>query len=181
MVTEGTRLRPLATADLDTLSLWRQDPLVSSGSLGRPFPVTMVNEKKWFDELDASAHPTSMYWAVESTAHELLGISRLFNVNWIHRTADFGIWLGRPAWGTGHGTRATELTIQLADESFGLRQIRLSVSSINQRALKVYSALGFVEEGRQVEAVYLNGQYVDLITMRRDCHGWNSTKRGDAV
>ena len=44
-------------------------------------------------------------------------------------------------------------------------RIWLDTWATNERALRCYEALGFVEEGRQRRHIYVGGQYVDVVLM----------------
>lgn len=56
----------------------------------------------------------------------------------------------------------------LLDYAFRLRNLSrvwLEVYAGNERAIRAYTACGFVEEGRMREHIWLNGRYVDNVLM----------------
>ncbi|MGE6537464.1 N-acetyltransferase family protein [Bacillus luti] len=66
----------------------------------------------------------------------------------------------------GIGTKLIEFLISWAKEQRGLEKICLGVVSINDRAIKVYKRMGFVEEGRQRKQIkYEDGLYGDDVLM----------------
>lgn len=66
----------------------------------------------------------------------------------------------------GIGTKLIEFLIRWAKEQKGLEKICLGVVSINDRAIKVYKRMGFVEEGRQRKQIkYEDGSYGDDVLM----------------
>ncbi|MDJ1475515.1 GNAT family protein [Bacillus sp. LS15-K4] len=66
----------------------------------------------------------------------------------------------------GIGTKLIEFLISWAKEQKGLEKICLGVVSVNDRAIKVYKRIGFVEEGRQKKQIkYEDGTYGDDILM----------------
>lgn len=66
----------------------------------------------------------------------------------------------------GIGTKLIEFLISWAKEQNGLEKICLGVVSINDRAIKVYKRMGFVEEGRQRKQIkYEDGSYGDDVLM----------------
>ena len=66
----------------------------------------------------------------------------------------------------GIGTKLIEFLISWAKEQKGLEKICLGVVSINDRAIKVYKRMGFVEEGRQRNQIkYEDGSYGDDVLM----------------
>ncbi|KXY90579.1 MULTISPECIES: GNAT family N-acetyltransferase [Bacillus cereus group] len=66
----------------------------------------------------------------------------------------------------GIGTKLIEFLIRWAKEQKGLEKICLGVVSVNDRAIKVYKRMGFVEEGRQRKQIkYEDGSYGDDVLM----------------
>ncbi len=66
----------------------------------------------------------------------------------------------------GIGTELIEFLISWAKGQEGLEKVCLGVVSINDRAIKVYKRMGFVEEGRQRNQIkYEDGSYGDDVLM----------------
>ncbi|MFC9416140.1 GNAT family N-acetyltransferase [Bacillus mobilis] len=66
----------------------------------------------------------------------------------------------------GIGTKLIEFLISWAKGQKGLEKICLGVVSVNDRAIKVYKRMGFVEEGRQKKQIkYEDGTYGDDVLM----------------
>ena len=64
------------------------------------------------------------------------------------------------------GTKLIEFLINWAKKQNDLEKICLGVTSVNERAIKVYRRIGFVEEGRQrYQIKYEDGSYGDDILM----------------
>jgi RimJ/RimL family protein N-acetyltransferase len=83
-----------------------------------------------------------------------------------HGTAELGIMIGdRDYWGRGCGRDAVRLLLRYGFHYLGLRRIVLTTHVKNQRAVRCYQACGFIEEGRPRKAVWVEGEYVDLINM----------------
>ncbi len=166
-----TVLRAVERHDLEATRRWRNDPRVSGPALGRRFPIAEVGEENWFRNLGEGAFPTSVVWAVAgaSDPHSIVGLARLEDVDWIHRTAWFGIWIGPEHWGHGHGLVATWLSATYAFSKLGLRQLRLNVLASNEKALRLYERLGFQRESTMQGAVIVDGMPTDLMVMRLEC------------
>jgi putative acetyltransferase len=69
--------------------------------------------------------------------------------------------------GRGVGARLLGKVLDLADNWLGLARVELDAMADNERALRLYRKLGFVEEGRQQKAYYREGAFVDAILMAR--------------
>ncbi|TWT25334.1 GNAT family N-acetyltransferase [Planomicrobium sp. CPCC 101110] len=71
----------------------------------------------------------------------------------------------------GIGTRLISFLIDWARQQDGLEKICLGVVSANERAIKVYRRMGFVEEGRQRSQIkYEDGSYSNDIMMAYMLH-----------
>lgn len=136
--------------------------------LGRRFPITEVGEETWFRNLGVGEFPTASFWSVVNNDDVLVGLSRITDIDWIHRTCWFGVWLNPEHWGNGYGLDATRMTIGHAFSQFNLRQVRLHVLRNNSKALALYSNLGFVEEATMKNAVFIDNEEQDLVQMVLD-------------
>ena len=171
---ERTGIRAVEAADLTATRKWRSDPRVSGPALGRRFPINELGEQAWLASLGAGSFPTSVVWAIcEDKNSSIIGISQIVAIDWIDRTAEFGIWIGPEFWGQGHGTQAAWLVTEHALRDLGLRQLRLHVLPDNVRAIHSYERIGFEHEAVLVSAVLQDGVPADLLIMRLD----SSTER----
>lgn len=67
----------------------------------------------------------------------------------------------------GIGTRLMKAILDMADNSMGLKRLRLTVHADNHIAVHLYESLGFEIEGRERKAVFKDEKYVDLLIMGR--------------
>ncbi len=104
-------------------------------------------------------------WAVDAGAG-IVGVVQINEIDWLHRTAWFGIFIGPEHQGNGHGRAATSLACAHAFERFNLRQVRLRVRADNEAAVALYEDLGFEHEGTLVGAVLDGHRPIDVHLMR---------------
>ena len=91
---------------------------------------------------------------------------KLYNIDWISRTAYYGILIGiTNRQGKGIGCEATHIICRYAFEALNIRKICLEVVSFNLEAKKLYEKVGFKIEGRLKKQIYLDHQFYDLIIM----------------
>ncbi|WP_242391717.1 GNAT family N-acetyltransferase [Enterococcus faecalis] len=64
--------------------------------------------------------------------------------------------------GQGYGFEAVSLICKFAFYELGLHKIRLAVNSNNQKAIHVYEKVGFKKEGIDREALFQDGQWLDI-------------------
>ncbi|WP_461169590.1 GNAT family N-acetyltransferase [Arthrobacter sp. Z1-15] len=67
--------------------------------------------------------------------------------------------------GQGYGTEATRAVVAHAFDDLGLHRVALEVFAFNPRAQRAYEKAGFTVEGRQREALFWEGEWVDAISM----------------
>ena len=154
-------LDALEEGDAPELHAWRADPQVRDGALGYPFPSSMEAEREWIAAQKPQGTPNNICLAVRSNQGVLLGYVQLRGIDWIARTAEFGIVIGR-ARGQGVGQRALDLSIKYFQEQLGLRRLWLRVAAFNVSAISLYKRRGFQHEGTLRSHVYRSGGYHDV-------------------
>lgn len=81
-------------------------------------------------------------------------------------SATFGISIGDPNYlGKGYGRDAINVLLGWAFRIQNYRRIGLSTLVTNERAIRCYEAVGFRHEGRERQAEYCNGEYLDVVLM----------------
>jgi RimJ/RimL family protein N-acetyltransferase len=141
----------------------------------------MADEEKWFEEMLAHS-PDEHNLAIEvkqpggpdagaaSPAAveiwKLIGSCGFFNLDQHNRSSEFGIMIGdKDYWDQGYGTEAVRLLCQHGFKTLNLHRIYLRVFETNPRAIRAYEKCGFIHEGRQRQAEFRDGKYIDVIVM----------------
>jgi RimJ/RimL family protein N-acetyltransferase len=157
-------LRALTEADLPRLTQFKNDvefELLGGGD--PPRPRSLAREQQSFAE--HAKNKDSPTFAIEADGL-FIGDCGLFHVNRCDGTADVGVGIGdRAYWGRGYGREALTLLVDYGFRMQNLRKLCLQVHGSNERALRSYRAVGFVEEGRQREQTWSGGRYEDLVLM----------------
>jgi RimJ/RimL family protein N-acetyltransferase len=160
-------LRPLRAADRITSVRWRNDPDIRDNILGYCFPVTEAMEADWVEAVLKDQSRTRVVLAIEDkTDGVLVGFVYLNNIDWFARNAEFGILIGeRSRHGKGLAREALSLVAGYAFETLNLHKLYLRVVAFNKRALALYRAFGFAEEGVQRQQAFVRGRYYDVVLM----------------
>jgi diamine N-acetyltransferase len=160
-------LRPLRSDDRARSVRWRNDPDIRDNILGYRFPVTEAMEADWVDAVLKDQSRTRVVLAIEDKSDgALVGFVYLNNIDWFARNAEFGILIGeRSRHGKGLAREALSLVADYAFESLNLHKLHLRVVAFNKRALQLYRAFGFADEGVQRQQAYLRGRYYDVVLM----------------
>jgi RimJ/RimL family protein N-acetyltransferase len=113
-----------------------------------PRPLTMEPATAWYEKR-THEEQTVCFTVYELATWRRIGKTVLYDVDFHHRTAEFGIIIGEPhCWGKGYGTEATLLTLDYAFTALTLHNVMLQVAEFNQAGRRVYGKAGFRECGR---------------------------------
>jgi RimJ/RimL family protein N-acetyltransferase len=161
---DRVRLRALRPEDYPRLTEFKNDvefELLGGGDPPRPRTLAIVTE--FFDE--RARDKSGVNFAIEVDG-VFIGDCGLFHLDRLAGTAELGIGIGdRDYLGKGYGRETVTLLAGYGFRLLNLRKIWLETLANNERAIRSYRAVGFVEEGRQREHVWSDGRYVDLVLM----------------
>lgn len=93
---------------------------------------------------------------------ELAGVAGIHGISWEERSTSLGYWIGGEYEGRGLVTRAVHALLEWLFEERGLERVEIRTNPANRRSAAVAERLGFVREGVQQGAEYLNGRFQDL-------------------
>jgi len=158
-------LREIIEKDIESINSWRGNR-ESVASLGTSFNyVNLDVDKNWYQAyLDSRDNNIRLAICIDES--NLIGVVYLTNINWIHRRAEFSIWIGNKSHqGKGYGKLAAKLILQHAFNDLNLHSLFLTVLQSNSRSIELYKKIGFIESGRLPEYLFKDGVYVDMISM----------------
>jgi len=97
---------------------------------------------------------------------KLIGGCNLHHSSRRDGSTEFGIGIYDPEYvGKGYGSDAIRTLLRWAFLIQNWRRVYLRTLACNERAIRAYRALGFVEEGRLREQAFFAGRYVDEVQM----------------
>lgn len=163
---DSVYLRPLERADVNERYLsWLNDPEVNRFIDAAQFPQTIEKLERYVAAVEAS--PTDVMFAIVTKDDDRhIGNIKLGSIHWVHRHADLGLLIGeKAAWGRGHGVDATRLLLRYAFRHLNLHKVTLWVNTENPGAQRVYEKAGFVVEGRHRSHSFVDGRYLDSLSM----------------
>jgi len=158
------KLRPVQKQDVKTAVRWRNVPEIRDSQMGFRFPVTEEMEEIW-NHRARNYMPNIMICSIDDLSDGVhVGFVQLSEIDWISRTALFGITIGEiDRHGRGLGTEASQLIFDYAFSVLNLDRIWLQVPSFNEKAMKIYRKCGFKEEGRLRNQLSLNNAKYDVL------------------
>lgn len=168
---EKVVLRALREADFERWYAAQNDveQRLLASSHWEPVSLEAARER-WLNLLHGSPD-LRVEFAIEAEG-EYIGTVAIKDISRQSQSGWLGIMID-PAWqGQGYGQDAIRTVACWAFKIHNLRRITLTTWATNARALGAYRAVGFVEEGRMREATWLNGEFVDIVTMGLLRHEW---------
>lgn len=158
-------LRRIELKDLDGLYDQKNDPEIAALLGGFTTGYSREELKDWLEY--HRKRQDECLWAIASIEDDTcLGHVGFYQIDHRIRSAEFAIMIGdRARWGSGIGTACTRFAIDYGFFELNLNRIHLSALSSNERAIRLYQAIGFREEGRLRQAQYKGGRYLDVVLM----------------
>jgi [ribosomal protein S5]-alanine N-acetyltransferase len=157
-------LGPVIPADFPALFRWGND--VDSARVNEVYrPSDWNSHQEWWSNIGKD--PSKVVFAIrKQRSNNIIGYVQILNISAIHQSAHLGVRIGEAAdHGHGYGKEATSLAIDYCWNHLNLGRIGLRVFKTNERALKVYSSLGFEMEGLLRRAFFIDGLWVDVVLM----------------
>jgi len=165
-IKEKIKLRSLTKEDAKISWKWRNKEDIRYFYSGHPFFVNQEKEEKWIEKISESDLPLTSFGIEELEKNSLIGMAFLKNINLMHRTAEFAIFIGEEnVKGKGYAKEATIKTLDFAFNNLNLNRVFLKVQEDNLNAIKLYERCKFKKEGILRECIYKNGHYLNEFIM----------------
>ena len=161
-------LRALSENDAQHTLELREDFEAIKQFMGNTYPVGLADEKNWINDLHRKGFRERIVFAIfqkKDDEKNFAGYLGVKNINYIHKTADFGIILAKEFRGKGLGKEAMEMFFDYLFRQINIRKIKLEVLEDNDIAINLYKRIGFKEEGRKVEEYWQDGKYKNVVLM----------------
>ena len=172
---ERIRLRAVEKEDLPIFVSWLNDPEVIQGLLLYN-PVSQTEENGWYERMLArpiDEHVLAIEVKLPGSRDEeplwkLIGSPAFDSIDWRIRAAELGILIGdKSFWNQGYGTESVRLLVQHGFNTLNLNRVYLHVFESNPRAIRAYEKAGFTLEGRERQAEFRDGKFIDVLRMSR--------------
>jgi len=160
----NVELRPASSEDVDArLSLGNHAEIIEMFGVSRQDvkPLTRDGACQWLQKLIGNPNA----WIIEVRGR-LVGEIRLDNLDYNDRRASMAVGIFDPELlGKGLGSESIHLVLQHAFTHLRLHRIGTRVLAYNTRAIRAYEKCGFVVEGREREAAFVNDAWHDDVMM----------------
>lgn len=168
-------LRPMQQEDIPRQHAFNQDLELYGLDCADPRIAPLESAQAFYEartKFDANLAP----FAIEADG-AYIGYCTLMGLQNRHGNVELGITIGdRAFWGRGYGREVIRMLLEYAFHYLGARRVALTTHAKNERALRCYRACGFVEDGRPRQAVWIEGEYTDLVDMSILRAEWQATR-----
>lgn len=164
---ERCSLRPLRREDIDAgWAEWFNDPEVTRHMLRGVFPNTRDEQVAFFESVVTGSSNDLVLAIVTEPEGEHVGTLGLHRIDWVNRSAEYGMVIGdAKGRGRGIGPEATRLMCRHGFDKLNLHRIWLGVLASHGAVIHIMQGLGFREEARLREEVWLDGRWEDKLIM----------------
>ncbi|MFA5545159.1 MAG: GNAT family N-acetyltransferase [Sphaerochaetaceae bacterium] len=164
---EKTMLRPIVFEDIEILNRWKNDEETFKYLGGGFSPISIDQQKQWLDNLIDLTGNHRRYLVCLETGSPI-GFIGLYDINWINRTAEIGIYIGeKEARGHGYAYDATTTLEAYAKDYLNIRKLKIFVITNNLPAIKMWMKLGYQKIGEYQKERYIRGEYLNLSIMEK--------------
>jgi UDP-4-amino-4,6-dideoxy-N-acetyl-beta-L-altrosamine N-acetyltransferase len=163
---EGERIiiRALEREDLPRLVRWRNDP-EARRFIFSYLPLSMEEEERWFSRY-LEQEKNKVFIIEVKDKKEAIGYLLLSNIDHKNQNAEIGIHIDeRDYQGKGYGKDAMRTFLRFLFCEMNLHRIYLYVHEYNERAIKFYRRMGFMDEGILRDATYTEGRFQNILLM----------------
>jgi len=160
---EGRRviLRSVRNSDIQYFLKWLDDPEIAL-LLGRYFPTSEFDERRWL--IEAPERGDIIFTIIDKATGQPIGNCRFGGIDFKNQRAESGILIGeKDYWGKGYGKEALELLVDYGFTELNLNSIYTLVISSNERSIKTHKQIGFREQGRIRQRIFMKNKFYDMI------------------
>ena len=156
-------LRPLEMGDEEDITLNVNDPEVVRWTLLIPYPYPDDGAIEFIHmaEKNLLERTSYIFGIILRETNRLVGVISLDRVNWAHRYAHIGYWLGQSHWNRGIMTEAVKLISDFGFNQLGLFRIDAVIFEENTRSGAVLEKCGFKKEGIERSKYHKDGKRIN--------------------
>lgn len=160
-MTNELKIRALEKEDIDFIHQMVNNPDIMSFWFEEAYKPKSQLEEEYMKHKDTSF---ARQFILEKNG-ERLGLVALYEINYVHRKAEFAIMIDPAFQGHGYATIATKLATDYAFNTLNLNKLFLIADAINEKAIHIYEKVGFNREAILKEEYFVKGRYHDAVIM----------------
>lgn len=157
-------LRAIEKLDLPLLMEWRNKP--EFRVFFREYrELNSINQLQWFEKYVMNDPCTRMFAIVDIETKELIGACGLCYIDWINRSADFSIYIGKDNMyiDSKYAIDAAKVMQNYSFDELNLHRLWAEIYSIDEKKKVFFQTLEFHLEGTFKETHWTLGKWVDSL------------------
>lgn len=158
----GISFKVIEEADLEEIAALRNDYSTWS-FLTDPRPVYPGTQKDWLAGLSSSKG--KMYFTVFDRVNPFIGLVRMDEYDQMNSSIRVGADVTVKLRGRGYGRKIYEALKKYCFHYLNVHRVWLLVLETNKHAQRLYKKQGFRVEGKQRQAIFRDGKYLDYVMM----------------
>ena len=168
MIIRGEKviLRAVEANDNAMLLSLINDPDTEMMLGGSSWPISEVDQLKWFDHLEKTKDILRCVIAMPDN-NEAMGTIILSDIDQKNGTGHLHIKMSKQGRGKGYATDAVNVLVRYAFDELRLHCIYANILSYNDSSVHLFEKCGFKRDGILRARVYKNGRYVDVYAYSR--------------
>lgn len=157
-------LRAVGKNDLEKLLAWRNQP--EFRKYFREYrELNSTNQENWFEKFVMQDRNTEMFAIIELENNQLIGACGLCYIDWINRSADFSIYIGKDNLyiDSVYAIDAAKVMMKYGFEELNLHRLWSEIYDFDEAKKEMFKVLGFSLEGRHKETHWTDGKWCDSL------------------
>ena len=94
-----------------------------------------------------------------------IGSISIWNISWLHKRAEIGIWINPKYWSMGFSKKALNMIKYVASNHLNLNRLEAHIAVDNQKSINLFVKCGFIKEGILKAYLNLKGNYHDAVIL----------------
>lgn len=140
---------------------WAENEIVTKHNIHGLMPKSKKEMESFFDDIENNKILCFAIIGKKENIH--VGNISLQRFDWINRSAELAIIIGEPDYyGKGIGTAACKAIVDHGFNKLNLERCWSGTAETNIGMQKIFEKLGFKKEGEFINAMFLDGRYVNI-------------------
>jgi len=94
-----------------------------------------------------------------------IGSVNLWNISWLHKRAEIGIWINPKYWSMGLAKKSLNMIKIIAFNHLKLNRLEAHIAIDNKKSINLFMKCGFSQEGTLKKYLNLKGNYHDAVIL----------------
>ena len=159
-----TGLRAIEKTDLPILLNWRNQP--DYRIFFREYRELSTNHQlNWYEKFVLTDPNTRMFAIIDLKTGELIGACGLCYIDWVNRSADFSIYIGKDNLYIDdvYAIDAAKTMEKYGFEELNMHRLWAEIYSIDEKKIEFFKELQFEKEGQFKETHWTQGRWIDSL------------------